>query len=85
MRMCRDCEQWYSSAQWRGNCKLHPWDNDRWSETCEPSLECKGKDFVDKYAKYQVAQREETKPVDLLFEKELADLISMRQASRIKG
>lgn len=51
--MCRTCEHWYATAQWKGNCKLHNWQRDKWSETTEPSLDCKGKDYIDKYIKYQ--------------------------------
>ena len=55
---CRTCTQWETTSQWRGNCKVHPWDNDRWSQDAEPNDECKkanlGKgDFVDRLAKYQ--------------------------------
>jgi len=33
MRLCRDCEQWHTTKQWRGNCWKHPWERDKYSET----------------------------------------------------
>jgi len=49
--MCRNCEHWETTAQWRGNCRKHPWEKDRWSE--DASAEgCR--DYVDKLAKYKV-------------------------------
>ena len=54
MILCRKCEHWYSTAQWQGNCKIHPFWKDQWSQTAEPNFECKGEDFIDKYAKYRV-------------------------------
>jgi hypothetical protein len=50
---CRNCLEWYSTALWRGNCRKHPWEKDRWSEHAEPNEDCQGKDYVDKYIKYQ--------------------------------
>jgi len=55
MRLCRDCEQWHTTKQWRGNCWKHPWERDKWSETASVP-ECR--DFVDKYAKYQTVRQE---------------------------
>jgi len=52
--LCRNCKQWYSTAEWKGNCQLHPWEQDKWSETTEPNYECQGKDYVDKYEKLRV-------------------------------
>jgi len=53
MRMCRDCEHWRITAQWRGTCSLHLWEKPKWSEDASvPNCP----DYVDKYAKYQVAQ-----------------------------
>ena len=54
---CRNCEHWYTTAQWMGNCKLHPWQKDQWSQDAEPNAECQGKDYVDKYEKYRVEVR----------------------------
>lgn len=50
---CRNCEEWKRTVLWKGNCKKHPWKKDRYSEDAEPNQDCKGKDYVDKYAKYQ--------------------------------
>jgi len=33
---CRNCEEWYTTSQWRGNCKPHHTKKDRWSETASP-------------------------------------------------
>lgn len=53
MKLCRECEHWFTTKQWKGNCREHPWEKDQYSETAEPNLECGGRDFVDKYAKYK--------------------------------
>ena len=54
---CRNCKQWHYTAQWMGNCKLHPWQKEQWSQDAEPNAECQGKDYVDKYEKYRVEVR----------------------------
>jgi len=43
---------------WKGNCRKHPSEEDKYSQDAEPNDECKkanlGKgDFVDRLAKYQ--------------------------------
>jgi len=53
MQLCRNCEHWYDTLQWWGNCKIHPWKHDKATENTNPNEDCKGKDFVDKYIKYQ--------------------------------
>lgn len=59
MRKCRVCESWFTTPDmqvWKGNCSKHPFKKDKYSETATPNEDCKGRDFVDKYAKYQAAQ-----------------------------
>ena len=61
MILCRNCGHWYTTPemqQWQGNCDKHPFENDQYSQECEPNYECQcaneGKgDFVDKLAKYR--------------------------------
>jgi hypothetical protein len=53
MILCRNCEQWFTTSQWRGNCRKHPFEKDKYSQETVPNEDCKGKDFVDKYAKYK--------------------------------
>lgn len=53
MRLCRNCEHWYTTAQWYGNCEKHPWEYDKASEEAENS-ECT--DFLDKYEKYKTPE-----------------------------
>jgi hypothetical protein len=53
MPLCRNCEHWRDTLQWRGNCSRHPWEHDKYSEEAEPEQNCNGKDFMDKYIKYQ--------------------------------
>jgi len=54
MKLCRNCEHWYSTAQWKGNCRLHPWGKDQWSDTATPNMSCNEEDYVDKMLKYRV-------------------------------
>jgi len=56
IRLCRNCEQWFTTSQWRGNCKKYPFEKDKYSDETTPHADCRGRDFVDKQAKYQVAQ-----------------------------
>ena len=46
---CRECEEWYTTAQWKGNCRKHPWKKDKSSESASPNAACGGKNFRDKY------------------------------------
>ena len=57
MIKCRNCEYWRTTAQWRGNCQLHPSEKDRWSEDASAN---RCPDYVDKYAKYKVGAKEES-------------------------
>ena len=58
---CRNCIEWYSDETmqtWKGNCRKHPSEEDKYSQDAEPNDECKkanlGKgDFVDRLAKFQ--------------------------------
>lgn len=36
IKLCRTCDQWHTTSQWKGNCKKHPWEKDKWSETASP-------------------------------------------------
>ena len=57
MRKCRDCEYWFTTSDmqvWKGNCKKHPFEKDKYSEDASVP-ECP--DYVDKYNKYQVATK----------------------------
>jgi hypothetical protein len=52
--LCRNCEHWYDTRQWWGNCTKHPFlEHDKATEDTRPNEDCKGKDFIDKYIKYQ--------------------------------
>ena len=55
LKFCRNCEHWYTTVVWKGNCREHPWEKDKYSQEASV-LGCP--DYVDKYAKYQVAGRE---------------------------
>ena len=35
MRWCRDCIYWYGTIGWKGNCRLHPWKRDKYSEDAD--------------------------------------------------
>ena len=54
MKLCRNCEEWYTTSQWMGNCKKHPWEKDRYSQDAS-AYGCP--DYVDKSIKYQVASK----------------------------
>ena len=56
MNLCRNCEQWETTTQWKGKCKLHPWEKDRYSEDASVP-DCL--DYVDKLAKYYPQQIKE--------------------------
>jgi len=47
---CRDCEYWFTTQQWKGNCRKYPFEKDKYSEEAT-RFNCP--DFVDKYAKYK--------------------------------
>ena len=51
--LCRNCESWYTTQQWMGNCKKHPFEKDKYSQECTPNHKCDGIDFVDKLDKYR--------------------------------
>ena len=55
MILCRNCEHASSTKLWMMNCKLHPFEEDKYTESCEPDMnaDCRGKDFVDKLDKYR--------------------------------
>lgn len=53
---CRNCVEWRDTAAWRGNCNKHPWEHNRYSQDAVANG-CE--DYVDKYAKYKVASRQE--------------------------
>jgi len=54
MKLCRNCEYWHYTAQWMGNCRLHPFGKDQWSQDAEPNADCeKANDFTDKSLKHQ--------------------------------
>lgn len=36
IRLCRNCESWINTTQWRGDCQKHPWTKLKWSETASP-------------------------------------------------
>jgi len=48
---CRNCEEWYTTSQWKGNCKEHLWKRDKYSEDASANG-CH--DYKDKLAKYKV-------------------------------
>jgi hypothetical protein len=54
IRLCRNCEHWRDTADWQGNCKLHAWEKDKYSEYASVP-ECP--DYVDKYDKYKVVAK----------------------------
>jgi len=54
MKLCRNCEHWYTTALWKGNCREHPFEKDKYSQEATPNAECGGRDYVDKLAKYKV-------------------------------
>lgn len=56
INLCRNCEYWQPTQQWRGNCRKHPWEQDKYSDVATV-YGCK--DYVDKHAKYQVAAKKE--------------------------
>ncbi len=56
MNLCRNCEHWYSTFVWRGNCNKHQWIKDKYSQDAEPG-DCR--DYVDKYEKYKLASAKE--------------------------
>jgi len=47
---CRNCEYWYTTLQWKGNCLKHPWERDKYSED---ALVNGCPDYEDKLAKYK--------------------------------
>ena len=51
IKLCRNCEHWYTTRQWMGYCTLHDTEKDRWSESASANG-CK--DYTDKYVKYKV-------------------------------
>ena len=53
IKLCRNCEEWYTTSQWRGNCALHHTEKDRWSEDASANG-CT--DYKDKYAKYRAVE-----------------------------
>ena len=57
MKRCYTCEHWHTTRAWRGNCRKHPWSEDRYSQDATAG-DCP--DYVDRYAKYQVAAKKET-------------------------
>jgi len=32
MKWCRNCIHWQQTQAWKGNCRLRPWDKDRYNE-----------------------------------------------------
>jgi hypothetical protein len=54
MQLCRNCESWQTTSQWKGKCEIHPWKKDKYSEDASVP-DCP--DYVDKYAKYKVATK----------------------------
>ena len=32
IKMCRNCIHWKTTSQWKGNCKPHHTEKDRWSQ-----------------------------------------------------
>ena len=53
IRFCRNCEHWHTTRVWKGNCRKHPWDKNKYSQEARVSG-CP--DYVDKYTKYKVAE-----------------------------
>jgi hypothetical protein len=52
MKLCRNCEHWYTTQQWRGNCKKERWEIDKWSQSTDAG-DCPH--YVDKLDKYRQA------------------------------
>jgi len=57
MKKCRNCKHWQYTGQWTGNCKLHPWPKDKFSEDADP-YPSRCEDYVDKYAEPVAAAKE---------------------------
>jgi len=55
IRFCRNCIQWHTTRAWKGNCREHPWESDKYSQEASAG-DCP--DYVDKHAKYKVALKE---------------------------
>jgi len=61
LKLCRNCEHWYTTPEmqpWKGNCREHPFGKDQYSEDATPNVECRGRDYIDKLAKYKVVAKE---------------------------
>ena len=50
MKLCRNCDEWYTTSPWMGNCRKHPWEKDRYSQDAS-AYGCP--DYVDKSEKYK--------------------------------
>jgi len=50
MKWCRNCIHWQQSQTWKGNCRLHPWSKDKYSEDAT-AIGCD--DYRDKQFDYQ--------------------------------
>lgn len=37
IKLCRDCTHWHYTADWRGNCYIHRWDKDKYSQDATPT------------------------------------------------
>ncbi|MBV6343025.1 hypothetical protein [Candidatus Magnetobacterium casense] len=42
MNLCRDCVHWHWTGDFRGNCFIHRWEHDKYSQDAVPSdMGCK--------------------------------------------
>jgi hypothetical protein len=55
-RRCYMCKHWQSTQAWKGNCRLHPWDKDRYNQDAMVSG-CA--DYEDRAQQYAGAVRKE--------------------------
>jgi len=54
MKRCYMCKHWRTTQAWKGNCRIHPWDKDRYNQDATVG-DCD--DFED-YAKQYAGARE---------------------------
>jgi hypothetical protein len=50
MNLCCNCEEWYLTKPFMGNCPIHHWKEDKYSQDADAG-DCP--DFKDRYAKYE--------------------------------
>jgi hypothetical protein len=54
-KSCRNCKWWQTTKPFMGNCWVHPWKHDKYSETAAPAvMGCR--DYTEKQIAMPIAK-----------------------------